>query len=92
MSEGSLALASSPEGALAGANAGAKALLLRAATAAEVIAMAKAVPRSVILVAEVAGADADVLRQLAGQVDAAIAPSSLCSEKGFASLVAELDP
>lgn len=87
-----VALASSADGAKAALSAGARAILLRGGSAAEVVAMADALPRSLVLVAEVAGADADALRALAGHVDAAIAPSGVHTAKGFSGLVSELDP
>lgn len=88
----SLAVASSAEGAEAAVKSGARAVLLRGSTAADVIKLAGSVPRSLVLVAEVEGADAGALRDLAGHVDAAIAPRGVHTTKGFAELVAELDP
>jgi indole-3-glycerol phosphate synthase len=87
-----LALASSAEGADAAVKAGARALLLRCGSAAEVIELAGKVPRTLVLVGEVSGADAAALRELSGHVDAAIAPASVHTAKGFAQLVTELDP
>jgi indole-3-glycerol phosphate synthase len=88
----SLALVTRAEGVEAAMKAGARAMLLRASSAAEVVALAGSVPRTVVLVAEVIGADGGALRELARHVDAAIVPASVHTAKGFAGLVAELDP
>jgi hypothetical protein len=44
------------------------------------------------LVAQVEELDADGLRALQGKVDAAVVPPSLHASRGFAELVAEVDP
>lgn len=82
--------------------AGARALLLRADTAAAVIALARRAPRSVTLVADVAqqdegarvasSADAAALRSLAGAVDSAVVPPAVHAAADFAELVADVDP
>ena len=84
------------------AKAGPRALVLRAETAAAVLALALQIPRSVTLVADVAteengarvasAADAAALRALAGKVDSAVAPPSVHAAAGFEDLVAEVDP
>jgi hypothetical protein len=78
---------------LAGAvEAGARAVLVRAPSAAEVIELAAKAPRSLTLVGHVEAADADAIRALAGKVDAAIVPPSVHAAPGFAKLVADVDP
>lgn len=82
--------------------AGARAIVLRAGTAAEVLALAAKAPRNVTLVADVAlqegaarsgsAADADALRALAGKVDSAVVPPPVHTSAGFADLVGEVDP
>ena len=84
------------------AKAGPRALVLRAETAAAVLALALQIPRSVTLVADVAteengarvasAADAAALRALAGKVDSAVVPPSVHAAAGFEDLVAEVDP
>lgn len=84
------------------AKAGPRALVLRAETAAAVLALALQIPRSVTLVADVAteengarvasAADAAALRALAGKVDSAVVPASVHAAAGFEDLVAEVDP
>lgn len=87
-----LALARDAAGLEAAAKAGARAILLRAATAAEVLDLAARAPRGVTLVGHVEGADAAVIRALAGKVDAAVVPASVHAGAAFAELVAEVDP
>lgn len=87
-----LAFATDAAGAGAAVAAGARALLLRAPSAAAAIELARPLPRSLTLVAEVAGADADALRALVGQVDAAIVPPAVHASKAYADLAAEVDP
>jgi hypothetical protein len=82
--------------------AGARALVLRADTAAAVLVLANRVPRTVTLVADVAqqdgasrlasAADAEALRALSGKVDSAVVPAAVHAAAGFADLVAEVDP
>jgi len=82
--------------------AGARAVVLRAATAPEVLALAQKAPRNVTLVADVAAqdgaartastADAEALRTLVGKVDSAVAPQLVHASAGFAELVEEVDP
>jgi hypothetical protein len=76
----------------AAVKSGARAILVRAASAEAAIALAAKAPRTVTVVAEIAGADGDALRALRGHVDAAVVPASIHRAAGFAALVAELDP
>jgi tape measure domain-containing protein len=87
-----LALALDAAGVEGAIKAGAKALLVRAASAEELLALLGNVPRSMTLVAEITGADAAGLRKLKGLVDAALVPASVHSSAEMADLVAELDP
>jgi hypothetical protein len=77
--------------------AGARAILVQAGTADEVLTLAAGAPRTVVLVGHVeGGADlataSSALRALAGKVDAAVVPTSVHAAPGFADLVAEVDP
>jgi indole-3-glycerol phosphate synthase len=76
----------------AAVKAGARAILLRAASAAEVVELAAKAPRGVTLVGHVEAGDADAVRALAGKVDAAVVPPEVHAAAGFAELVAEVDP
>lgn len=97
-----LALAGSAEDVELAAKAGARAVLLRAGSAAEVIEMAQRCPRGVTLVADVASSegasrtgsvvDAAALRALVGKVDSAVVSPAVHAAAGFADLVAEVDP
>lgn len=97
-----LALVRSAEDVELAGKAGARALLLRAGSAAEVLEMAAKAPRNVTLIADVASsegaarlassADPAALRSLLGRVDSAVVPPSVHSDAGFSDLVAELDP
>ncbi|WP_437709497.1 hypothetical protein WMF45_34010 [Sorangium sp. So ce448] len=87
-----LALAESKEGAEAAAKVGARAVLLRCASADAVIEAVASLPRALIVVAEVLSADADALRRLVGHVDAAIVPPGVHKSAQFPALVAEVDP
>jgi hypothetical protein len=87
-----LALAEDADGTQAAVKAGARAILLRAATAEAARQAAAALPRGVTVVAEVAGADAAGIRALAGHVDAAVVPAAVHRSPDFAALVAEVDP
>lgn len=97
-----LALARTEAEVEAAMKAGARAVVLRASTSAEVLALAQKAPRGVTLVADVAAqegaaragsaADADALRALAGKVDSAVVPPAVHASDGFADLVAEVDP
>ncbi|HSN97826.1 MAG TPA: hypothetical protein VLS89_05990, partial [Candidatus Nanopelagicales bacterium] len=87
-----LALARDEAGVKAAVQAGARAILLRAESVEAAREAARAAPRGVIVVAEVAGADADGLRALVGQVDAAVVPAEVHRAPGFAALAADLDP
>lgn len=87
-----LALALDAAGVEGAIKAGAKALLVRAASAEALLALIGNVPRSMTLVAEITGADAAGLRKLKGLVDAALVPASVHSSAEMADLVAELDP
>ncbi len=84
------------------AKAGPRALVLRAETAAAVLALALKIPRTVTLVADIAteengvrvasAADPVALRSLVGKVDSAVVPGAVHAAPGFEDLVAELDP
>lgn len=97
-----LALASTEAEVEAAMKAGARAVVLRAATADDVLSLARKAQRNVTLVADVAAidgaaraasaADPAALRALAGKVDSAVVPSSVHASDGFAELVAEVDP
>jgi indole-3-glycerol phosphate synthase len=87
-----LAIAADGAGLDAAIKAGARAVVLRCATATEVVEIAGRAPRNVTLVGFVPTADADALRALAAKVDAAVVPPGLHAQKGFAELVAEVDP
>jgi hypothetical protein len=87
-----LALAVDAPSLHAAIDAGARAVLLSAASAAAVVELASGAPRSLTLVGYVEGADGAAIRALAGKVDAAIAPPSVHQAPGFARLVAEVDP
>jgi hypothetical protein len=97
-----LALVRSVEDVELAGKAGARALLLRAGSAAEVLEMAAKAARNVTLIADVAAseggargpssADTAALRSFLGRVDSAVVPSLVHAGAGFAELVAELDP
>ncbi|MEP7119506.1 MAG: hypothetical protein ABJE95_01295 [Byssovorax sp.] len=87
-----LALATDDASIDAAVKSGARAILVRAASADAAIALAAKAPRTITLVAEIAGGDGDALRALRGHVDAAVVPASIHRAAGFAALVAELDP
>jgi hypothetical protein len=87
-----IAFASDAASADAAVKAGARVVLVRAASVAEAIELAKPLPRALTLVAEIPGADADALRALVSHFDAAIVPPGVHSAKGYADLVAEVDP
>jgi hypothetical protein len=87
-----LAFAEGAEGAAAAVKAGARALLIRGASAEAVIQVAASVPRTLTIVAEVPSADAAALRSLVGHVDAAIVPPAVHASSEFSALVAEVDP
>ena len=97
-----LALVRSVEDVDLAGKAGARALLLRAGSAQEILDMAQKAARNVTLVADVASSDGEArgaaaadaagLRSLLGRVDSAVVPASVHAEAGFADLVAELDP
>jgi indole-3-glycerol phosphate synthase len=87
-----LALATDQAGLEAAVKAGARAILLRTASADALLELAARAPRGVTLVGHVEAADADALRALAGKVDAAVVPPALHAAASFAELVAEVDP
>jgi hypothetical protein len=87
-----LALAFDGASVRAAVDVGARAVVLSAASAGEIVELAGAAPRSLTLVGHVEGADAATLRALAGKVDAAIAPPNVHAGPGFAQLVADVDP
>ena len=85
-----LGVVETPDDAPVVVAAGLRAVVVRAATVAEVVALAAALPRNLALVADVAALDEAGLRALAGHVDAALLPADLHSKA--AALVAELEP
>jgi hypothetical protein len=87
-----LALVADAAGAEAAVKAGARAIVIRAASSDEVLTIAKTVPKPLTVVAEIADADAGALRALVGSVDAAVVPAALHGAPGFADLIAEVDP
>jgi indole-3-glycerol phosphate synthase len=87
-----LALAIDEASLDAAVTSGARAILVRAPSAEIAITLAAKAPRAITVVAEIEGADGDALRALRGHVDAAVVPASVHQDKGFAALVAELDP
>jgi hypothetical protein len=87
-----LALASDAGGVEGAVKAGARAVLIRAGSAAAVVDLADRAPKGLTLVGFVDDADADAIRALAGKVDAAVVPPSVHTAKAFADLVAEVDP
>ncbi|MEZ4295301.1 MAG: hypothetical protein R3B70_10030 [Polyangiaceae bacterium] len=82
--------------------AGARAVVVRAGTVDELLAIAQKAPRGLILVADVAAqegaarvvgsADAAAIRALSGKVDSAIVPAPVHAGPEFAELVEEVDP
>lgn len=87
-----LALVADVAGAEAAVKAGARAVLIRAASSEAVLEIAKTLPRALTVVAEIADADAAALRALLGGVDAAVVPPTLHTAPGFADLILEVDP
>lgn len=87
-----IALATGAEGVAAALKVGARAILIRGASAEEIRAAAAGIPRNLTIVAEVVDADAATLRALVGHVDAAVVPLSLHAAPGFEALVSEIDP
>lgn len=87
-----LALASDAAGVEGAVKTGARAVLIRAASAAEIVALAGKAPKGMTVIGYVDGADADAIRALAGKVDAAVVPPALHASPAFAELVAEVDP
>jgi hypothetical protein len=87
-----IALAASATDVEGAVKAGARAVLIRAGSAAELLDLAGRAPRSMIVVGLVEGADADAIRALAGKVDAAVVPPAVHASPSFSELVAEVDP
>lgn len=87
-----IALARDPAGMDGSLKAGAKAILIRAASAAAVLDMAARAPRSLTLIGMVDDGDAAAVRALAGKVDAAVVPPQIHTSREFRDLVAEVDP
>jgi hypothetical protein len=87
-----LSVATDAAGVAAGVKMGARALLVRAPSAAQIVELVADVPRSVMLLAMVEGADAEAVRALVGKVDAVVVPPAVHSSPSFAELVAEVDP
>jgi hypothetical protein len=69
----------------------ARVLIVKAPSASEIVAFARATP-GVTIIAAPAVADASALRELVGHVDAALVPSSVHAAPGFAELAQELSP
>jgi len=86
------ALASDAAGVDGAIKAGARALVIKAESAAQAVELAGKAPRSMIVIGWVEGGDADAVRALAGKVDAAVVPAAVHAAKGFAELVTEVDP
>lgn len=82
--------------------AGARALLLRAGSVEEAIAMAGKASRNQTLVVDIAGEEgggrvesiltAEMVKALVGKVDSALIPTAIHADKGFEALVQEVDP
>ena len=87
-----IASARDAEGFEAAVKAGARAILVRVASAEAFIEATKNAPRNVTIVAEIEGADADALRALVGKADAVIVPHAIHLSTGFESFVSEVDP
>ena len=87
-----IALAADAAGVDAAVKLGARAILIRVGSAEAAVELAARAPRGLTLVAQVEGLDADGLRALQGKVDAAVVPPALHASRGFAELVAEVDP
>jgi indole-3-glycerol phosphate synthase len=87
-----LALATDAAGLEAAVKAGARAVVLRAASAAALTEIAAGAPRGVTLIGVVDDADAAAIRALAGKVDAAVVPMDVHASTEFSALVAEVDP
>jgi hypothetical protein len=87
-----LALAVDEASAEAAYECGARAVVLHAPTAPDVLALAQKAPRALTLLAWVADADADAIRTLAGKVDAAVVLRAVHGSSYFARLVSDVDP
>jgi len=87
-----MALVADAAGADAAVKAGARAVVIRAASSEAALEIAKTLPRALTVVAEIADADAGALRALLGGVDAAVVPGAVHAAPGFADLIAEVDP
>ena len=87
-----IALVRDASAAESAVKAGARAALLRASSAAEILALTKALPRSMTVVAEVVGGGVDALRELVGVIDAAIVPPAVHAASDFAAFASEVDP
>ena len=87
-----LAFAKDMASAEAAITAGARAILIAEASAEALLAIARALPKNLTIVAWIEGADRAALATLAGHVDAAIVPPAVHRAPDFADLVAELDP
>lgn len=87
-----IALVTSEPEARRAAELGARAALVRGGGVPEVLQLVRELPRRMVVVAEVAGADVGTLRSLRGEVDAAIVPRALHAGPNFEDVVAEVDP
>lgn len=86
------ALATDAAGVDGAIKSGARALVIKAESAATVVELAAKAPRGMVLIGWVEGGDAEAVRALAGKVDAAVVPAAVHAHKSFAELVAEVDP
>ena len=87
-----LALATDRPAVEAAGKAGAKAILIRAATAEAVVEAAAAAPKGTTVVGWVEPLDEAAVRALAKHVDAAVVTPQVHASAGFAALVSEVDP
>jgi hypothetical protein len=87
-----LALVTDAAAVEAAVKAGARALLLRGATVAEVLDLAGPAPRTMTLVGYAIEGDMGALRALAGKVDAAVVGPAVHRDPGFAAFVGDVDP
>jgi len=71
---------------------GARAALVRGAQVEQVLELARSLPRRMVILADVSGADGAALRSRRGHVDAALVSSALHAEPEFVDVVAEVDP
>jgi indole-3-glycerol phosphate synthase len=87
-----LASASDRESAARAVSAGARAVLIRAATVGALREALEGRPRGLTVVADVEGADGEALRSMVGLVDAVVVGPAVHERADFADLVAAVDP